>query len=405
MEDKYIDLIINKCIAPNKKSLFLAYKKEIIPFIEKLKTKLRNLGIEDIYEEIEDQEEVHDILKNIDIKEIKNHPHFNKRKWDEYAKKDAAFLMFTTEGKDIMKDIDPEKIKEMAKVAQITKPLYRKLQNQCKLSWAIAAYPSVEWAKDIYHNREDSYEQLKNAIFKMCMLDEVNPIKSWDKQIAKNKKVANYLNNLKIESLHYQNAKGTDLTVYLPENYIFESAEDNNIMVNMPSYEIFTSPIYNKTEGIVYASMPLIYNGNTIKDFYLEFKEGKVINFDAKEGREILQGIIEIDNNSCYLGECAIVEASSPIARMNTIFKTTLIDENASCHLALGSGFSECISGGLDMTKEDLLKNGINTSDTHVDFMIGTEDLSITATLKDKTKITILKDGNFDEDLLSKIEE
>ena len=146
----------------------------------------------------------------------------------------------------------------------------------------------------------------------------------------------------------------------------------------MPSYEIFTSPIYNKTEGTVYSSKPLIYNGALIEDFYLEFKERKVISYNAKKGKDILKSIIETDKYSCYLGEAALVEKNSPIASMNINFKTTLIDENASCHLALGTGFSECIKNGLKMTEKELREHGINNSKTHVDFMIGTPDLEIT---------------------------
>ena len=235
------------------------------------------------------------------------------------------------------------------------------------------------------------------------MIDRDNPSDSWNLFLDRNKKISKYLNSLNIDKLHYTNSLGTDLILYLPGNYIYESALDSDILVNMPSYEIFTSPVYNKNEGIVYSSKPLVYQGGLIDDFYIRFKDGKVIEYDAKIGRDILKGIIETDNNSCYLGECALVEVDSPIAKMNKVFGTTLIDENASCHLALGEGFAECIEGGLNMNDDELLSNGINRSKTHVDFMIGTDDLNIVATLRNGEEINIFENGKFSNDIVSNI--
>ena len=403
MDDKYIEVLLNRCMKDNTKSLFLCYNKEIASFISKLKDKARSIGIDDIYEEIEDTYYLHDLLSSLSVEEIKTHPYFNKSIWDEYAKKDAIFLMFETEMPHIMDDIDPEKLKMKSYVAQTTKPLYRELQNKCKLSWCICAYPGELWAKDVYPDDDNAYELLYNDIMSMCMIDRGNPSDSWNLFLDRNKKIARYLNSLNIEKLHDTNSLGTDLILYLPGNYIYESALDSDILVNMPSYEIFNSPIYNKTEGIVYSSKPLVYQGGLIDDFYIKFKDGKVVEYDAKIGRDILKGIIETDNNSCYLGECALVEVDSPIAKMNKVFGTTLIDENASCHLALGEGFAECIEGGLNMNDDELLSNGINRSKTHVDFMIGTDDLDIVATLRNGEEINIFENGKFSNDIVSNI--
>ena len=232
------------------------------------------------------------------------------------------------------------------------------------------------------------------------MINQENPIECWEQHLSKTAKIIDKLNQLQLTKLHYENNLGTNLNVYLPLHYLFESAKDGAVIVNMPSYEIFASPIYNRTEGIVYSSMPLIYNGAFINDFWLKFKDGKVVSYDAKVGRDILKEIIEIDDNSCYLGECALVEKSSPIAKMNMVFGTTLIDENASCHLALGAGFPECIQNGLGMSEEKLLEKGINVSKGHVDFMIGTKDLNIIGTTVSGDEVFIFKDGNFNPDLL-----
>lgn len=401
MEEKYIELLINKCTdLKNNKVLFISYNKEIKSFIDKIVNYCKNIGVEDIYLDEEDKYLIHDELKRMTNEEIEKSPLFNKQIWDEYAKKNASFLMFETEIPHLMDDIAPKKLGLAAKIKRNSKPLYRELQQKCQLSWCIAAYPGEEWAKEIFNNRDNPYEDLKNHIFEICLVNKDNPIEEWDNILEKNHKVIEKLNNLKIEKLHYQNKLGTNLIVYLPEKYLYSSAKDAKAIVNMPSYEVFTTPIYNKTEGIVYSSKPLMYNGGLIDEFFLKFKNGKVIDYDAKKGKEILKEIIETDEYSCYLGEAALVEKDSPIAKMNLDFKTTLIDENASCHLALGAGFSECIQNGIEMNDDELLKNGINISKQHVDFMIGTDDLNITATTKDGIEIKIFESGKFTKEII-----
>ena len=349
--------------------------------------------------EEEDPYYTHEILAKSSIEEINNSSYFDSSIWDTYAAKQACFLIFETEYPHLMDDIEPEKIAVSSKKRRNSRPLYRKLVENCELSWCIAAYPGKMWASDIFKKEKNQYQKLEQAIYKMCMIDQIDPILSWDNLLRKNHSIIQILNQLNLEKLHYTNSLGTDLTIYLPENYQFSSAKDGNVIVNMPSYEVFASPIYHKTEGIVYSSKPLIYNGACIDNFWLKFNKGKVIDFDAKTGKEVLKQIIEIDSNSCYLGECALVEYNSPISNLNLVFGTTLIDENASCHLALGAGFPECIQKGLGLKEEELLKKGINVSKGHVDFMIGTSDLSIIGITKNGDEVCIFKGGNFNSEL------
>lgn len=400
MEEKYIDLLLNKCVDFTSGILFIHYNKEIKDFIEKLINQAKKLGMKEIYQEEFDPYYNHDLLINSTIEEIENNDYFNSSIWDTYAKKNASFLIFETEYPHLMDDVSPEKIGLSSKLRRTSRAIYRKMVEECSLSWCIASYPSKCWANSLF-NTEDNYEQLLNFIYQICMVNKEDPIKAWDEHLNKISNIINKLNNLNINSLHYQNSLGTDLTVYLPDNYLFSSAKDSKVIVNMPSYEVFTSPIYNKTEGIVYSSMPLNYNGGLIDKFYLKFESGKVVDYDAQTGKEILKEIIKSDSNSCYLGECALVEKNSPIAKMNLAVGTTLIDENASCHLALGAGFRECIKEGNSYTEEELLKNGINTSKNHVDFMIGTTDLNITAITKDSKEISIFKEGEYSKELLN----
>lgn len=403
MDDKYIDLLLTKCIDVSvSKILFICYDVEVESFVEKLRMSAIKRGIEEVYLDKIDKEEIHDILKNNTYLELESSNYFDSSNWDVYAKKRANFLIIETEYPGLMDDIESDKIAIMAKQKRDSRPIYRKMVEHCEIPWCIAAYPNKRWAKSLFPDSDDSYNELMNAISKMCMLDTLNPIKSWEDILERNNRIIKYLNGLSLRSLHYQNRLGTDLTIWLPKNYLFASAQDRDVIVNMPSYEIFASPIYNKTEGIVYSSMPLCYGGAIIEDFWFKFENGKVIDYDAKVGVDILKEIIETDDNSCYLGECALVESNSPISNLGIVFGTTLIDENASCHLALGSGFPECLKGGIGKSDKELLESGVNVSLAHVDFMIGTPDLNITATTWNNEEIPIFIDGNFSKEIIDR---
>lgn len=398
LENKYIELLLKRCINFEKsKSLFINYQVES-EFIKKVVDKAKEMGIEDIYLSFEDTYKEHEILSYISLEQIDTYPFFDNSIWDEYAKKDASFLILETEIPGLMDDIDPKKLSRARYIKRTTKPIYKDKQLKGLIPWCIACIPDVAWAKNLFPelNEEDAYNKLYECIISMCMVDTENPIKSWNSFLAKQQLMVEKLNNLQISKLHYTNSLGTNLTIELNEDALWTSAggHGENMIVNMPSYEIFTTPDYKKTNGIVYSSKPLLYNGALIDNFYIEFKDGKVINYDAEIGKEILKGIIESDEYSSFLGEVALIEHNSPISNTGIVFKTTLIDENSSCHLALGSGFNECIKDGEILTNEELMNKGVNQSKNHVDFMIGTPDLNIEAETNNG-KILIFKNGNF----------
>ena len=399
MENKYIELLLTRCLNFEKSnSLFISYDKINKPFIDKLIKRAKELGISDIGIDEEDINITHGKLKNLSIEEIEKDSYFNKSIWDEYAIKNASFLMFETEFPHLMDDIKPENIAKARFVNRTTRKIFRQKETTYQIPWCIAALPNEIWAKHLFKDDPNSYQKLTDTIYKMCMINTPNPINSWNNYLESCKNIVDKLNKLEIKTLHYTNSLGTDLNIEMPDNCIWVSAanEDNGMMiVNMPSYEIFSTPNYKKTNGIVYSSRPLIYGGGIIDDFYLQFKDGKVIDYNAKIGKDILKGIIESDSQSSFLGEIALVNNDSPISNTNLVFGTTLFDENASCHLALGEGFSECIENGLNLTKAQLLKAGINQSENHVDFMIGTKDLEIEAETKNGKKVKIFKKGNF----------
>lgn len=403
MEEKYIQLLLEKCCHfGENKILLIHYRTSMEDFVQKLVGFAKKMGVEEIYLDKEDPYYVHDFLKTSSVQEIKASRYFDKRIWDTYASRHASFLIFETEYPHLMDDIEDEKVALVSKLERESRPLYRKMVEHCELDWCIAAYPNRCWAEELFPGDIDSYEKLKQAIYHICMVDQEDPIHSWEMQLEKNFKVIQYLNQLQLEKLHYSNSLGTSLDLYLPEGYLFSSAKDQHVIVNMPSYEVFASPDFRKTEGIVYASMPLNYSGKLIEDFWIRFERGKVVDYDAKKGKEILKAIMEVDEASCYLGECALVEYDSPISNLGITFQTTLIDENASCHLALGAGFPECIQSGLGCSDEGLIEKGINVSKGHVDFMIGTEDLKIVGVTREGKEVLIFDKGNFEQTFMER---
>lgn len=399
--NKYADLLLKRCLSIKKgQPLYILAPMENINFIRILTSKALELGVTDIYYDLEDSYIRHEELKYLSIEELVKRPYFNKSSFDEYAKKNAAFLMLYSDDPDLMSDIDSDKLMATSKVSRESRPIYRKKQRLYEVPWCIACTSTLGLAKKIFKDSDNPVVDLWNIIFKICLIDEEDPIKAWDNKVIENSKMTNILNKLQFRELHYTNSLGTDLKVELPVDHIWCGAGDmmpdgTHIFVNMPTEEVFTTPIFNRTEGIVYSSKPLVYNGSLIEDFYIEFKDGKVVNFDAKKGKDILEGIINGDKTSCYLGEVALVNYHSPISESNILFYETLYDENASCHLALGEGFSNCIKDGAGKTNEELETMGINSSTVHVDFMMGTKDLNILGTTYTGKTYQIFKDGDF----------
>ncbi|MDE6142163.1 MAG: aminopeptidase, partial [Bacilli bacterium] len=378
------------------KILFINYQTENIDFIKKVEAKAYELGVEEVYLRNEEIYKRHDVLKDISLADIETEPLFDNAIWDAYANQNASFLLLESEFPHLMDDVDPEKISKMQIVDRKTKPVYKKKQLEYSIPWCIATIPSIPWAKNMFPELDDkeAYDKLFKLICSMSMVDTRDPIISWNAYFDTQKKTVDKLNDLKITKMVYKNSLGTNLTIYLHESAIWRSAGRSDMIVNCPSFEIFTTPIFNKTEGIVYSSRPLCFNGSFIKDFYFVFKNGKVVDYGAKEGKDLLKGIITSDEYAAYLGEVALVPNNSPISNTGLVYGNTLLDENASCHLALGAGFIDCLRIDKNITLEDMKKYGINPSKNHVDFMIGTPDLGIEVETN-KGKILMFKNGEF----------
>lgn len=282
----------------------------------------------------------------------------------------------------------------------VIKPIRDSMEN--KYQWCIAAVPGKKWAKKVFPDlpEDEAVEKLWEAILYTSRADE-DGVAAWRAHNAELKGRCGHLNALKLRRLHYSSSNGTDFTVGLiPEAQFLAGAEETlgagvSFNPNIPSEEVFTSPMKGEAEGVVYSTRPLSYRGTMIENFSLRFENGRVSEVRAEKGEEALRTLVSMDEGAGMLGECALVPYDSPIRNSGIMFYNTLFDENAACHLALGDGFANCIRDYDRYTLEQCREMGVNMSMIHEDFMIGSEDLDITGITESGETVQIFKNGNW----------
>ena len=310
-------------------------------------------------------------------------------------------LWLDSDDPDGLDGTDSEKISK-ANIARfpIIKPYRDAVEN--KEQWCIAAVPGKEWAKKIYPQlaTNDAVEKLWEDIL-YCSRVDGDPIAAWKKHNENLAKRCKFLNDYKFDRLEYKSANGTDFTVGLNPVGKFNGGGERTIgqrvyfNPNIPSEEVFTTPVRGIADGKVVATKPLSYQGKLIENFWMKFKDGKVVEVYAEKNQDLLEKMVSMDEGAAYLGECALIAYDSPINNTGILFYNNLFDENASCHLALGRGFNDCIEGYENLSVEECEKLGVNSSMIHVDFMIGSKDMSIIGVTKDGKRVQIFKDGNW----------
>ena len=247
---------------------------------------------------------------------------------------------------------------------------------------------------------EEAVEKLWEAILYTSRISD-DPVKEWETHNATLAKRCEFLNKYKFDRLEYKSSNGTDFTVGLNPKGIFcgggETTLGANVYFNpnIPTEEVFTTPMRGRAEGKVVATKPLSYQGKLIENFWFEFKDGKVVKLGAEKNGDLLEKMVSMDEGAAYLGEVALIAYKSPINDTGILFYNTLFDENASCHLALGRGFNNCLEDYEQYTNEQCRELGVNNSMLHVDFMLGSADMSIVGVTAEGERVQIFKDGNW----------
>ncbi len=303
---------------------------------------------------------------------------------------------------DELDNVSPEKIQHSRRIMGQKFKFFRDEVSKGNIAWNIVACPSPKWAKKVMkiEDEEKAMDALWKQIIPIMRLDAEDPVKAWKEHNERLYSIKNKLDNMNIDSLHFT-GPGTDLNVGLLKRskWITGSSKTNDgieYFANMPTEEVFTTPDRLRTSGKVSVTKPLKVMGTLVEDAVFEFKNGKVVSFEAKKGKDNLEKFLETDEGSSFAGEIALVDSSSPINQANMQFDSILYDENATCHLALGAGYTECVEGMQTVTDpKELMDNGVNFSYNHTDFMIGSDNTDITAKTKDGKEIKIMEKGKF----------
>lgn len=310
-------------------------------------------------------------------------------------------LTLSAPNPELLKSVPPDRIKRWQMTTARANERVMKYVMENRVKWCVAALPSTAWAKSVFPQltEEDAVAALWENIFKVTRVDQPDPVAAWEAHEKSLRAHEKFLNSQKFVKLIYE-APGTDLTVKLPQGHLWMGGSSrlergDTFMPNIPTEEIFTMPHAYKVNGSLKATKPLSTRGRLIEEMRFVFKDGKVVDFDAASGKDILKDLLDTDEGSRRLGEVALVPDNSPISQTGLLFKNTLFDENAACHFALGQAYGENHVRGNEMSAEEKKEAGMNQSIIHVDFMVGGPELNVTGVRADGGRVSVLKNGNW----------
>ncbi|AOY75849.1 aminopeptidase [Clostridium formicaceticum] len=401
--EKYAELAIKVGInLKEKEGLLIGGNTETLPLARLVMKKAYEAGAKHVEFQLSDDE-----MSLIRFKYGKDYVFDNFPQWkvdslEAMYKDNYHHLFISAPDPELLKDIDSDLVARSQKSASLAASPIMKYRMTGITKWSIIAMPSAAWAKSVFPDLEEkaAMENLWKKIFEATRIDQEDPIKAWQIHDSNLKKYRNFLNEKQFEKLVFQ-SPGTDLEVYLADDHFWmggskESENGDPFVANIPTEEVFTTPHYLKVNGTLKATKPLSLNGKLVDDFGFTFKDGKVVDFYAEKGYEVLAKLMENDEGAKYLGEVALVENNSPISNTGILFNNTLFDENASVHFALGRAYPYTMKNGSEMTQEELTAKGANFSLIHVDFMVGGTELNITAYEKNGNKVELFRNGNWD---------
>ncbi|HLF72769.1 MAG TPA: aminopeptidase [Anaerolineales bacterium] len=340
-------------------------------------------------------------LQNAPADSFDEYPKWHVNGIMDMIKNGDALLSIYANNPDVYHGMDSERVAAMQK-AHLQN--YQEIGVQITrnaINWSIAAAASPAWAAKIFPDLKpkEAEEKLWQAIFETTRTLEPDPVAAWAAHIRNLRTRANYMQARKYSALHYRSG-GTDFTLGLPRGHKWISAQalaENGVVftANMPTEEIFTLPDRQRADGTVVATMPLSYGGSLIEDFSVTFEKGRIVNVTARKNEAILQKLVDTDEGSRRLGEVALVPASSPIARRGHLFYSTLFDENAASHIAIGRAYRFTLTGGEELGDAEFNAAGGNTSLTHVDFMIGSPQMDIDGISEDGGREPVMRNGEW----------
>jgi len=401
---KYADLIVKVGVnVQHNQPVVIRATTENKQLVRELTKSAYQAGAKQVFTLFSDDIVTHSTITYATVETLTDIPDYLVAQYQHFVNIGACFISVTSPVPGLNNDLDPYKLQQQAIASQQKLAFFSQHTMANKAQWCVVAGANQTWGEAVFAGLkgDEATEKLWSAIFTACRVDLTSdPVKNW---AIHNKNLSKYnqkLNELNFKSLRFTNSLGTDLTVELIKDHVWaggnETAGNGTIFnPNMPTEEAFTMPYKFGTQGRVYSTKPLNYQGKLIDEFYLDFKDGQVVGFDAKKEKETLANLLNMDEGAKYIGEVALISHDTPISKTNIVFLNTLFDENASCHLALGRAYPMNIKNGVKMTQDELIKLGYNHSNIHVDFMFGSSDMKIVAVKQDGSEFILFEKGNF----------
>lgn len=400
--EKYAELAVKVGVnLKEKEGLIISGPTASLPLARLIMKKAYEIGAKDVEFQLRDDEMA--LIKYNYGKDyvFENYPQWRVDSLESMYKDNYHHIFILASDPELLKDVDGQIVAKNQKTASQAMAHVMEYRMNGFTKWNIIAMPSGPWAKSVFPhlNEEAAIEKLWENIFAATRVDQDDPVKAWKIHDKNLKKYKNFLNEKQFEKLLLK-GPGTDLEVYLADDHFWmggakESQAGHLYVANIPTEEVFTTPHRLKVNGSLKATKPLSLNGKLVDGFGFTFKDGRVVDFYAEKGYEVLEKLLENDEGAKYLGEVALVPDDSPISNTGILFNETLFDENASVHFALGRAYAYAMRNGSNMTQEELQEKGSNFSLIHVDFMVGGPEMDIVAFEKDGTRVQLFKDGNW----------
>ncbi|WP_275400989.1 aminopeptidase [Enterococcus faecium] len=399
---KYARLIAETGVATEKgHTVVLQISVDQAPLARLITQEAYKLGAAEVIVQWTDDQIQREFLLHAATDRIENVPQSKIDQADEWLEKGASRISVVSADPDAFAGVDSHRVATYQAAAGKALMNLRKATQANKVSWTVVAAAGKQWAAKVFPDlpEEEQVDALWDQIFKTTRVYEENPVLAWKKHDEKLAKKAEELNQEQFSALHYT-APGTDIIIGLPKNHLWEGAGSYNargekFMANMPTEEVFTAPDSHRVDGYISSTKPLSYAGTIISGMKFTFKDGKVVDFSAEQGEDVLAKLLDTDEGARRLGEVALVPDPSPISQSGIIFFNTLFDENASNHLALGSAYAFSVKGGTEMSDEELAEAGLNRSQTHVDFMVGSDKMDIDGIREDGSTVPIFRNGDW----------
>lgn len=399
---KYARLIAETGVATEKgHTVVLQISVDQAPLARLITQEAYKLGAAEVIVQWTDDQIQREFLLHAATDRIENVPQSKIDQADEWLEKGASRISVVSADPDAFAGVDSQRVASYQAAAGKALMNLRKATQANKVSWTVVAAAGKQWAAKVFPDlpEVEQVDALWDQIFKTTRVYEEDPVLAWKKHDEKLAKKAEELNQEQFSALHYT-APGTDIIIGLPKNHLWEGAGSYNargkkFMANMPTEEVFTAPDSHRVDGYISSTKPLSYAGTIISGMKFTFKDGKVVDFSAEQGEDVLAKLLDTDEGARRLGEVALVPDPSPISQSGIIFFNTLFDENASNHLALGSAYAFSVKGGTEMSDEELAEAGLNRSQTHVDFMVGSDKMDIDGIREDGSTVPIFRNGDW----------